>query len=73
MEINVKRAGVVDFSEIKVGELFYCNDTCMKIREFKDDKGVSYNAINLEHTEFQHFDACNSVWKVRGSLNIEIV
>jgi hypothetical protein len=45
----------------------------MKIREFKDNKGDSYNAINLEHTEFQHFDACNSVWKVRGSLNIEIV
>jgi hypothetical protein len=73
MEINVKRAGVVDFSEIAIGELFYCNDTCMKIREFKDDKGVSYNAINLEHTEFQHFHTCDSVNTVRGSLNIEII
>jgi hypothetical protein len=73
MEINVKRAGIVDFSEIAVGELFYCNDTCLKIREFKDDKGVSYNAINLEHTEFQHFDTRNSVDRVRGSLNVEII
>lgn len=73
-KINYGYAAAVNFEEIRVGEIFYCNDFIFIRTEdsFEYDSEI-LNAICLNDGSFERFGTNDKVQKIDIEINVKFI
>lgn len=72
-KINYEQNTIINFKEIRVGEIFYYNNFIFIRTEASFDNNICFNVVCLNDGSFDYFEETDGIIKVDAEINIKFV